>query len=185
MQKTLALPEIKLTYTHKKSARARHVRVTVYRDASVLVTAPLFFADHKVEHFLRLKSRWIINKINYFKRLGQQIELPRGRRAYIKYKVQARAFVKNKIAELNRYYNFSFSHVAIKNNRTRWGSCSKQKNLNFNFRILFLPVALAEYIIVHELCHLAELNHSKNFWRLVSQSMPDFRHKIRALRAIF
>lgn len=96
----------------------------------------------------------------------------------------ARAFVYTRIGELNTVYNFSFNRVAIRNQKTRWGSCSKQKNLNFNYRIAWLPAHLADYIIVHELCHLQELNHSQNFWALVSRAVPNHRELRRELRAI-
>ena len=96
----------------------------------------------------------------------------------------ARAFVHIRIQELNAGYNFSFNRIAIRNQRTRWGSCSKQKNLNFNYRIAWLPTHLADYIIVHELCHLQELNHSPNFWTLVSRAVPNHREVRRELREI-
>jgi predicted metal-dependent hydrolase len=96
----------------------------------------------------------------------------------------ARRFVHIRIHELNAGYNFSFNRIAIRNQKSRWGSCSKQKNLNFNYRIALLPARLADYIIVHELCHLQELNHSQNFWALVGRAVPNHRELRRQLRTI-
>lgn len=96
----------------------------------------------------------------------------------------ARRFVHVRISQLNAVYNFSFNRIAIRNQRTRWGSCSKQKNLNFNYRVALLPPHLADYIIVHELCHLQELNHSPDFWALVSRAVPNHRELRRELRGI-
>lgn len=98
---------------------------------------------------------------------------------YKKHKETSRMFVHQKIAELNMHYGFPIRKVAIRNTKSRWGSCSKQGNLNFNYKILFLPPHIADYIIVHELCHLKEFNHSVNFWNLVAEVVPD--HK--AIRA--
>ena len=71
-------------------------------------------------------------------------------------------------------YNFKVGRVSIRNQRTRWGSCSKVGNLNFNYRIALLPPKLSDYIIVHELCHLGEFNHSRKFWDLVALACPDY-----------
>ncbi|NBS67881.1 M48 family peptidase [bacterium] len=72
---------------------------------------------------------------------------------------------------------------AVPTGRTRWGSCSKRGNLNFNYRILFLPPHLADYLIVHELCHLKEFNHSPRFWALVAQGCPNYHACKKELRA--
>jgi len=87
---------------------------------------------------------------------------------------QARCLVENRISYFNRFYNFEINRIAIKNTKTRWGSCSSKRNLNFNYKIIYLKSALADYLLVHELCHLGELNHSKKFWALVSKTIPDY-----------
>src|SRR3989344_7591097 len=97
-----------------------------------------------------------------------------GRRDYLKYKEHTRALVKQKLAQYNQVYGFKINRVAIKNTKSRWGSCSKKCNLNFNYRLVLLPERLADYVIVHELCHLGEFNHSKNFWKLVAMGMQDY-----------
>lgn len=172
-----------INYTLRHSARARHLRITINCDATVVVTTPFNFSTQKLEHFLHEKRNWILKKVEYFRRVGEGVQmLPRGKRSYKEYKEQARLFVHQKLAELNAHYNFSFSRVTVKNHSTRWGSCSRQKNLNFNYRILFLPMELAEYVIVHELCHLGEMNHSKKFWALVTHAIPDFKQRRKQLR---
>lgn len=67
---------------------------------------------------------------------------------------------------------------------SRWGSASERGNLNFNYKLLFLPLEVADYVIVHELCHLAEFNHSPAFWRLVERACPTHRALRQALRRI-
>ena len=96
------------------------------------------------------------------------------RKFTIKKREQARRFVENRISYFNKFYNFKINRIAIKNTGTRWGSCSSMKNLNFNYKIIYLRSALADYLIVHELCHLGELNHSKRFWTLVSKTTSDY-----------
>ncbi len=108
-----------------------------------------------------------------------------GRREYKKLKERARFLVHAHLARINQIYNFSFNRVCVKNHKSRWGSCSKKGNLNFNYKIIHLPVELAEYIVVHELCHLKELNHSSRFWALVVKAVPDYKARRRKLKAVF
>jgi hypothetical protein len=96
------------------------------------------------------------------------------RRFTIKKREQARRFVQNKVNYFNQFYNFKVNRIAIKNQRTRWGSCSSKGNLNFNYKIIYLRAELADYLIVHELCHLGELNHSRRFWALVAKTTPNY-----------
>lgn len=74
--------------------------------------------------------------------------------------------------------------ISIKDLRSRWGSCSSQGNLNFHYKLVLIPEELADYIVVHELAHLLELNHSHRFWALVHSVIPDYKKKILQLRRI-
>jgi len=104
------------------------------------------------------------------------------RRFTVKKREQARRLVENKLSFFNKFYNFEINRVAIKNTSTRWGSCSSKNNLNFNYKIIYLRPALVDYLIVHELCHLGELNHSKRFWALVQKTIPDYVNINKELR---
>jgi len=105
-----------------------------------------------------------------------------GRRAYLKHKEEARAFVTERVKYWNREYGFRYDRIAIKNTKRLWGSCSRKGNLNFSFALLFLPRELADYVVVHELAHLKEHNHSPRFWALLEKSLPDFAIRRRELR---
>ena len=94
---------------------------------------------------------------------------------YNKYKEQARLLVHERLEHFNAHYNFPYHRVSIRNQKTRWGSCSSKGNLNFSYRILFLEPEAQDYLIVHELCHLKEFNHSQRFWDLVSQQSPNYK----------
>ena len=107
------------------------------------------------------------------------------RAQYDHYKDEARRFCHERLEYYNEYYQLEYNRVSIKKLKTRWGSCSSKKNLNFNYRIIFLPSDVADYIIVHELCHLKELNHSKTFWTLVAEQFPnhkELRHRLMHVR---
>ncbi len=108
----------------------------------------------------------------------------KSRTSYVKHKEAARAFVHRKLEEHNQQYGFTWGKVAIRDQRSRWGSCSKKGNLNFSYRVALLPEDLADYVIVHELCHLREFNHSPSFWALVARTIPDHKRRKAALREL-
>ena len=101
---------------------------------------------------------------------------------YIKHKEQARMAVHARLAHFNTHYNHTVRRVFIKNSKSRWGSCSSAGNLNFNYKLLFLPPEVLDYVVVHELCHLKEFNHGPEFWLLVEQVLPNHKDLLRQLR---
>jgi predicted metal-dependent hydrolase len=103
---------------------------------------------------------------------------------YLNYKEEAQEMILGRLEYYNAFYNFEYKRIAIKNHKSRWGSCSKKGNLNFNYRLVHLPQHLADYVVVHELCHLGEFNHSKRFWALVQKTVPDWRERRRELMKI-
>ena len=97
------------------------------------------------------------------------------KKTYRKNKEQARELIKSRLDFYNKFYNFEYKSFRVKNLKSRWGSCSSKKNLNFNYKLIFLPLDLVDYIIVHELCHLKQFNHSNEFWKLVAESIPNYK----------
>mgnify|MGYP001800539539 CR=1 FL=1 len=102
---------------------------------------------------------------------------------YVAHKEIARELILERLEHYNTYYNLSWNRVAVRNQRRCWGSCTSLKNLNFNYKLLFLPAHLQDYIVVHELCHLAELNHGPRFWSLVAEQIPDYQARVHELKA--
>lgn len=76
----------------------------------------------------------------------------------------------------------SYTSVTIRDQKTRWGSCSSRGTLSFNYRLIFAPPAVLDYVVVHELCHLTHMNHSRDFWNLVGSVMPDYKTHRRWLK---
>lgn len=106
----------------------------------------------------------------------------KSRKHYLKHKEEAFNLISARIDYYNNIFGFDFNRISIRNQKTRWGSCSSKKNLNFNYRILFLPQRIADYIIIHELFHLKEMNHSRRFWNLVAGVVPDYMSIRKELR---
>lgn len=91
------------------------------------------------------------------------------------YRHEAKTYIGKRVAELAEQYGFEYEKVTIKGQTTRWGSCSAKRNLNFNWKLMMTPPAAIDYVIIHELCHLREMNHSKKFWKLVARYCPDYK----------
>lgn len=104
------------------------------------------------------------------------------RKDYIENKNEAFALVSERVKFYNKFYNFTFNKIYIKNQKTRWGSCSNKQNINLNYKIIFLPQRHQDYIIVHEMCHLKEFNHSRKFWALVERALPNYLEIKKELR---
>ena len=133
------------------------------------------------------KYRWIKRTILKFRRVEKRLEgglkLPKGNKTDLKkYKTEAKKLVEEKILEFNKFYGFKYNRITIRNTKSRWGSCSTKGNLSFNYRIVMLPPVVADYLVVHELCHLGEMNHSAAFWALVARTVPDYKQRRKELR---
>ncbi len=93
-----------------------------------------------------------------------------------------RVHTEKRAQEYSEEFNFEYNRIAIKDTKTRWGSCSSKKNLNFNWRLVFTPLECIDYVIVHELAHTKEMNHSKKFWYIVESIMPNYKELRNILR---
>jgi len=185
MKMVLSVPKGKIGYNVRRSKRARSLRLQVSCDAAVTAVAPWYFPLQAIENFVYRHADWILNKVAFFKSKPRRI-LPGGSHAdYRLYKQEAADFISERLAYYSQFYGFIFRRFSVKKQKTRWGSCSRRGNLNFNYKIIKLPVRLADYIIVHELCHLREMNHSRRFWNLVERAVPDYRECRRELKNIF
>ena len=174
MKRKIELHKNKVEYTLKVSKRARRMRLAIYCDGNFVVTAPQNMSENIIEQFIIRKSQWILDKLDYFKSISGRVFAKGTKKDYAKYKDQALVLAQQRIEYFNKDYGFKFNKINIKNQKTRWGSCSRKGNLNFNYKIALLSEKLADYIIIHELCHLKEFNHSQKFWNLVAKMMPDY-----------
>lgn len=169
-------------YTLRRSMRARSLRIAVYCDGAVVVTAPRSLGFDLIERYVVEKSQWISDALDRFRPFRKRMVRRNTKKEFLLYKNQALAVAKERIEHFNLLYGFTYHRIAIKNQKTRWGSCSRAGNINFNYKIVFLPERHRDYIIVHELCHLGEFNHSRKFWSLVALTIPEYANIRRDIR---
>ncbi len=167
------------------SARARRLGVTVRPGGQVALTVPARVSSAAVERFLRHHRDWILRAAERMASLPPRPSRTEAHRNFLRYREQARRTAYSLIARYAPFYGVQVRSVSIRDQRSRWGSCSRKGGLSFNYRIALLPELLAVYVVVHELCHLVEFNHSERFWAQVARTVPNHRAARKALRASY
>ena len=175
MKRQVNLHNRVVKYSVRKSKMAKRMRLAVYCDGNFVVTVPQSFPGSSIDRYVIAKSQWVTSKLDFFDGLNKKQKLTLGQNGYELHKNKALELVTDRLSALNsKYYRYKFNKISIKSLKTRWGSCSKKGNLNFNYKIIFLTPKIRDYIMIHELCHLKEFNHSNRFWKLVSKSTPNY-----------
>ena len=95
---------------------------------------------------------------------------------------QAKKIIPLRVAYYADILGVNYGRIAIRSQKTRWGSCSAKGNLNFNCLLMLVPEEIMDYVVVHELCHLIELNHSSSFWSEVERILPDYKERRKWLK---
>jgi len=170
-----------ITYTLKRSTRAQTLRLSVYPDARVMVTAPTLFGIETIERFVEKHADWVRRTVA---RMAGRSVLSIRRREIATLKNHALVLAEMRCAHFAKHYGVRYKKITIRAQKSRWGSCSHAGNLSFNYKIAVLPPRITDYIIVHELCHLVEMNHSKRFWNLVARSIPNHKDLRRELQKV-
>lgn len=182
MNQTIALGTAIYSYTLRKYLCTRRIRVSVLSEGTLAVSVPIWVSDHFIRRFLKAHEEWIKQAVARIKAVHIRPSARDGKLEYIRYKEAARSLAEERLAYFNKQYGFHYGQISIRNQKTRWGSCSRSGNLSFNYRIALLPSELADYVILHELCHLGVFDHSLRFWSLVECGMSDYRERRRNLR---
>jgi len=154
-------------YKYTKNSRAKHYRITIKSD-HVRVTIPKWGSQKKAESFVATKQEWINKSFN---------KLVQEQRDYSYFSIEelrseAHDYIPPRVKLLAKKYGFVFNAIRIKNIRTRWGSCSSRKNLNFSLHLMKLEPHFIDYVILHELAHTVEMNHGPRFWSLLESVYP-------------
>jgi len=164
------------------SKRVKYARIEIRENMEIVAKRPLWMSENMMDGFIVKKRRWIERALKSF--AGKNtLGIPKHtKKEYARYKEKARKTIQERIDYFNSFYGFPYNKVFIRNQKTCWGSCTQRMNLNFNYKLIFLPQEIFDYVIVHEICHLKELNHSEKFWGLVSKAIPHYRRLRKELK---
>jgi predicted metal-dependent hydrolase len=169
-----------IEYEIKRYRRSKYVRISVKPGGRVVVTTPWRTPQYMVRQFVAKQQEWIAKARAKMATVAPP-QRSGSKQEYTKYKKEAHALFSERLTQLNQAYRFPYKRVSIRNQKTRWGSCSKSGTLSFSYRLLFVQPEVRDYVLVHELCHTKEMNHSRRFWELVSQTVPDYKMLRRQL----
>jgi len=154
------------------------------RDGRIEIRAPLRTTDAEIRQFLETHRRWLEKHIMRERELAQaKAGMRKLTKAEIEgLKKQARKVIPERAAYWAPKIGVSFGRIAIRCQKTRWGSCSSKGNLNFNCLLMLAPEEVIDSIVVHELCHLKEMNHSQRFYAEVMKVLPSYRQHQKWLK---
>ena len=174
-----------MKYTLIRSRR-KTIAVQIENDLSIVVKVPRWLPKYEVDRFVNDKSDWIEKTIEKIKVKNEQKELNR-QPALTEAEVRALAdealvLIPERVRFFAPIVGVDYGRVTIRNQKTRWGSCSTKGNLNFNCLLMLTPPEIIDYVVVHELCHRKEMNHSKLFWNEVEKVLPDYKTARKWLR---
>lgn len=156
-------------------SRRRTLCLEIKSDGRLLVRAPYLLSEREIQIFVLSKSAWIEKQLGLLEQRraaqGEKLSEAEIRRL----KEQARRVLPERTAYYAKLMNVSYGRVTIRCQKTRWGSCSRKGNLSFHCLLMLAPPEVADYVVVHELCHRKEMNHSARFWAEVEKVLPDYR----------
>jgi predicted metal-dependent hydrolase len=211
-----------ITYTVKRSLRAKRVRLEVRQQTGLTVVVPHLYEIGQLHGLLQSKGRWISRNLSRYSHLqslsakkelrsgdtvpylGRDLELVKRenhdgvgdvtldgdvlavsaglfKNGILElaleqwYRTEAAKLINERADKLSSQMGISYKRVTIRGQKTRWGSCSHRKKLSFNWKLIMAPEPVIDYVIIHELTHLKEMNHSKRFWELLAQYCPGWR----------
>jgi predicted metal-dependent hydrolase len=147
----------------ERSKRAKHLNISVRPYKGVRVAIPDGLSFKKAEEFVHSRTDWIKKHLGRMKRLELEHEV-KSETAIAIDRAKAKIKLSRRLNYLSAKYGFTYNRVFIRNQRTRWGSCSHKNNISLNIKLVRLPDELIDYVILHELVHTRFKNHSKQFW---------------------
>ncbi len=175
-----------LTYRIVRSER-KTLSVSIQPDCTITVRAPRSVSDSQIRRFLIEKQHWLITKYLEAKQKQETIpcsDLTDTQRAALtrRYIDAAKEYFPKRVAYFHQFTGGTYSRITIRDQKTRWGSCSSKGTLSFNWRLMLAPPAILDYVVVHELCHLRHMDHSPAFWQAVGEVFPDYASARKWLR---
>ena len=155
--------------------------IQIKTDGKVIVRTPYGISKYQVQMFIEEKKQWIEKHLKEIseRQMSNKILSEEER---LKGVQKALCVIPERVEYFAEMMNVTYGRITIREQKTRWGSCSSEKNLNFNWKLILAPPEVLDYVVVHELCHRLEMNHSPRFWAQVERVLPDYKVSRKWLR---
>lgn len=164
-------------------ARRKTLSIRITQEGNLEIRAPLGMPKGEIEAFLEEKAQWIeTHRAKVLAEYAQGQEAPLGEEEILTLAEQMRQRLPEKLNRHAASMGVTFGRVTIRCQQTRWGSCSSRGNLNFNCLLMLAPEEVLDYVVVHELAHRKQMNHSALFWQEVARECPDYKKSLRWLK---
>ena len=168
-------------------SRRRSYSISVDAGGAITLRVPLYAPASAIAEILQEKSDWILSRRTESLRLlaaKPQSEYTDAQRTLLekRYRRAASEYFPKRVQYYEQLMGVHHTRIAIRDQKTRWGSCSSNGTLSFNWRLMLAPPHILDYVVVHELCHLIHMDHSAAFWKTVESVMPDYRECRQWLR---
>ena len=163
-------------------SKRKTISIAVTENMRVIVRAPLTMRNETIRKFVEKNRAWIEKNLQKQRELREKSEKPFTAEEIRALADAASGDIPARVARYAPVVGVTVGRITIRSQKSRWGSCSAKGNLNFNCLLMLCPEDVRDYVVVHELCHRKELNHSLAFWSLVENVLPGYREQYRWLR---
>lgn len=181
-QYTLVVEDMTIPYEIIRSKRKTY-GINIAPGGKVTVRIPLRGSEKFAISLAESKKNWIASCVIKLRNVPTQKEkTPSQKRLEAIYRKAAREYFPKRVSHYAHMLGVTYGKISIRDQKTRWGSCSGEGNLSFNWRLILAPPDVLDYVVIHELCHRKEMNHSKEFWALVESLMPEYKERRKWLR---
>lgn len=175
--------KLQIPYTLIQSRR-KSCAISVDMEKGVIVRIPVGFSKKQLGEFFQEKEEWITRHYLKYKETQEKINrkretmTPHQREALQKrYREAAKEYIPKRVEFYKQFVTGDYSRITIRDQKTRWGSCSASGTLSFSWRLMLAPPTILDYVVVHELCHFEHMNHSREFWQAVENILPDYKQR--------
>lgn len=156
----------------------RTMSISVRSDGEIVVRVPYFTGDREIRDFTEMNRTWIEKQLRKAYAMEEQKAQTQtlSEAELKKLAAEAKKDFPPRVAHYAKVIGVSYGRITIRNQKSKWGSCSSKGNLNFNCLLMLAPESIRNYVVVHELCHRKQMNHSPAFWAEVRRAMPDYEN---------